>query len=60
MNQNSKIILLFISLITLGIICGAVIFIPIFDDTFMGLFMGFLIGLGVWLTMKPFKNKNEK
>lgn len=57
MNKDYKNILLCLAMITSGIILGAIIFIPIFEDTFMGLFMGFLIGIGAWLSITRTKNK---
>ncbi|WP_170885469.1 hypothetical protein [Bacillus alkalicellulosilyticus] len=56
MKQNLKEILLYLLWITSGLLIGALIFIPIFEDTFMGLLMGFGIGTGTWLAT----NKKKK
>lgn len=48
MDLNRKRIVLLVIYIGLGIIMGATIFIPIFEDTFMGIFMGLLIAVGIW------------
>lgn len=56
MNQNSKDILLCLVFIAIGIFSGAILFVPIFEDNFMGMFMGFVIGVGAWLTMKNRRN----
>ncbi|WP_163582087.1 hypothetical protein [Gracilibacillus saliphilus] len=56
MNKNYKSILLWLAYISLGLICGTIIFIPIFEDTFMGLFMGFVIGVGLWLSIADKKS----